>query len=268
MTNTSSAESVSIGQLMDLSGRTALVTGGAMGIGLGIVHCLHQAGANVVIADVNKEAAETAAAEFTDPDRVRTAVGDVSSPEDADAMVRTAVGAFGAVDLLVNNAGVYTISPFLEMSLDLARRTLEVNLPGVMACSQAAARQMIEQGRGGRIVTVSSIDSLTPSLEGMGHYGASKHGVAGLLKTMALELAPHGISVNSVAPGGIRTPGLGPLDDDVLADFETLVPMQRMGAPDEIGRAVLFLASGLASYMTGALVVVVDGGRTLRGAAV
>ncbi|MFC8009173.1 MULTISPECIES: SDR family NAD(P)-dependent oxidoreductase [Streptomyces] len=264
MTTSSSSETVSIGELMDLSGKTALVTGGAMGIGLGIVRRLHEAGANVVIADVDKEAAETAAAGF-ESDRIRTAVGDVSSADDAAAMVRIAVEAFGGLDVLVNNAGVYKISPFLETSLDLARRTIEVNLLGVMACSQAAARQMIEQGRGGRIVTVSSIESLTPSLEGMAHYGASKHGVAGLIKTMALELAPHGIQVNNVAPGGILTPGLGPLDDDVLAQFAKSVPMGRMGASDEIGKAVLFLASDLASYMTGTQIVV-DGGRTLRGA--
>ncbi|MFC9735759.1 SDR family NAD(P)-dependent oxidoreductase [Streptomyces roseolus] len=264
MTTSSSSDAVSIGELLDLGGKTALVTGGAMGIGLGIVKRLHEAGANVVIADIDKAAAENAVTEIGS-ERVRAAVGDVSDADDAAAMVRTAVEAFGGLDILVNNAGIYKISPFLELTLDLARRTVEVNLLGVMACSQAAARQMIEQGRGGRIITVSSIESLTPSLEGMAHYGASKHGVAGLIKTMALELAPHGIQVNNVAPGGILTPGLGPLDDEVLEQFAASVPMGRMGASDEIGKAVLFLASGLASYMTGTQIVV-DGGRTLRGA--
>ncbi|MFD6349526.1 SDR family NAD(P)-dependent oxidoreductase [Streptomyces roseolus] len=264
MTTSSPSDAVSIGELLDLGGKTALVTGGAMGIGLGIVKRLHEAGANVVIADIDKAAAENAVTEIGS-ERVRAAVGDVSDADDAAAMVRTAVEAFGGLDILVNNAGIYKISPFLELDLDLARRTVEVNLLGVMACSQAAARQMIEQGRGGRIITVSSIESLTPSLEGMAHYGASKHGVAGLIKTMALELAPHGIQVNNVAPGGILTPGLGPLDDAVLEQFAASVPMGRMGASDEIGKAVLFLASGLASYMTGTQIVV-DGGRTLRGA--
>ncbi|MFF9505233.1 SDR family NAD(P)-dependent oxidoreductase [Streptomyces sp. NPDC014656] len=264
MTTSSPSDAVSIGELLDLGGKTALVTGGAMGIGLGIVKRLHEAGANVVIADIDKAAAENAVTEIGS-ERVRAAVGDVSDADDAASMVRTAVKAFGGLDILVNNAGIYKISPFLELTLDLARRTVEVNLLGVMACSQAAARQMIEQGRGGRIITVSSIESLTPSLEGMAHYGASKHGVAGLIKTMALELAPHGIQVNNVAPGGILTPGLGPLDDAVLEQFAASVPMGRMGASDEIGKAVLFLASGLASYMTGTQIVV-DGGRTLRGA--
>ncbi|MDA3644235.1 SDR family oxidoreductase [Saccharopolyspora indica] len=267
MTKFPAAEAASIGELVDLSGKTALVVGGAMGIGLGIVRRLHEAGANVVVSDINGAAAEQAVAEFAEADRLHAVVGDVSDPADAEAMVRAAVDRFGALDIFVNNAGIYGIAPFLELDLETARRTLEVNLLGVMACSQAAARQMIAQGSGGRIIVVSSIESLTPSLVGMGHYGASKHGVAGLLKTMALELAPHGISVNSVAPGGIRTPGLGPLDDDVLDAFEAVVPMGRMGVPDEIGRVALFLASDLATYMTGTQVVV-DGGRTLRGAAV
>ncbi|GHB73301.1 beta-ketoacyl-ACP reductase [Streptomyces viridiviolaceus] len=268
MTNTSSPDSKSIGELVDLSGRTAIVTGGAMGIGLGAVRRLYEAGANVVIADVNKDAAEVAASEFDQPDRVRTVVADVSSPEDATSMVRAAVEAFGALDILVNNAGIYQGSAFLETSLEVARRTLEVNLLGVMLCSQAAARQMIEQGRGGRIVTVNSVESVNPSVLGLSHYGASKHGVAGLIKTMALELAPHGISVNNVCPGGTRTPGLSPLmDEDAIAELEKRIPLQRMGLPDDVGRVVLFLASDLAAFMTGTQVIV-DGGQTLRGAAV
>ncbi|MFG2657347.1 SDR family NAD(P)-dependent oxidoreductase [Streptomyces sp. NPDC048425] len=260
--------SMSIGELMDLRGMTVVVTGGAMGIGLGIVRRLYEAGANVVIADIDQDSASKALGEFADTARVRTAVADVSKPEDADAMVRAAVEAFGSLDILVNNAGIYRGSPFLNTSLELAQRTLEVNLLGVMVCSQAAARQMIEQGRGGRIVTVNSVEGVNPSVLGLAHYGASKHGVAGLIKTMALELAPHGISVNNVCPGGVRTPGLTPLlDEDAIVELEKRIPQQRIGVPDDIARVVLFLASGLAAYMTGTQIVV-DGGQTLRGCAV
>ncbi|MYV97799.1 SDR family oxidoreductase [Streptomyces sp. SID3343] len=263
-----SSESVSIGALMDLSGQTAVVTGGAMGIGLGIVRRLHEAGANLVIADIDEGALGKAVAEFDDASRIRTVVADVGKPEDADAMVRAAVDAFGALDILVNNAGIYQGSMFLDTSLELAQRTLAVNLLGVMLCSQAAARQMIEQGRGGRIVTVNSVEAVNPSVLGLAHYGASKHGVAGLVKTMALELAPHGIAVNTVCPGGVRTPGLAPfLDEDAIVELEKRIPKGRIAVPDDIARVVLFLSSDLASYLTGTQIVV-DGGQTLRGCAV
>ncbi|WP_439678398.1 SDR family NAD(P)-dependent oxidoreductase [Embleya sp. MST-111070] len=262
------SESVSIGDLMDLSGQTTVVTGGAMGIGLGIVRRLYEAGANVVIADVNADALGKALAEFEDAARVRTVVADVSKPEDADAMIRAAVDAFGSLDVLVNNAGIYQGSSFLDIGLELAQSTLAVNLLGVMLCSQAAARQMIEQGRGGRIVIVNSVEAVNPSVLGLAHYAASKHGVAGMVKTMALELAPHDISVNTVCPGGVRTPGLMPfLDEDAIVELEKRIPKARIAVPDDIARVVLFLASDLASYLTGTQIVV-DGGQTLRGCAV
>jgi 2-deoxy-D-gluconate 3-dehydrogenase len=121
---------------------------------------------------------------------------------------------------------------------------------------------MIDQGHGGRIINITSIDALHPSMVGLAHYDASKHGAWGFTKNVALELAPHRIWVNAIAPGGIRTPGAGEMDDDTLKAFEALIPMHRMGAPDDIGRAALFLASDLCSYMTGAQIVV-DGGRLL-----
>jgi NAD(P)-dependent dehydrogenase (short-subunit alcohol dehydrogenase family) len=252
-------EKTPLAALTSLSGRTALVTGGAIGIGRGIAERLHEAGANVTIADIDGSAAARAADELG-PERVHAVAGDVSKAADTAAMVAAAVEKFGALDILVNNAGVYKMYEFLDIDLEDARRTLDVNLIGVLACSQAAARQMIEQGRGGRIITVSSVEGLNPTQLLLGHYSASKHGVNGLLKTMTLALAPHGITVNSVAPGGIRTPGLGPLDQEVLAAFEATVPMGRMGLPDDIARAVLFLASELSSYMTGT-VLEITGGR-------
>ena len=123
---------------------------------------------------------------------------------------------------------------------------------------------MVEQGGGGRIMNVTSIDALHPSMVGLAPYDASKHGLWGFTKNVALELAPHGIAVNAVAPGGVDTPGAGTgdLDPGVREAFKRLIPMGRMGEPDDIARAVLFLASDLASYVTGAQLVV-DGGRLL-----
>ncbi|MCD0453541.1 SDR family oxidoreductase [Actinocorallia sp. API 0066] len=255
----------SVAELTDLTGKVALVTGGAQGIGLGIVRRLHEVGANVVIADINKETAEQAAAEFT-ADRVKAVVGDVSNADDAAAIVRATVEAFGGLDILVNNAGIFPGAAFVDVDPEVARRTFEVNLLGVLVVSQAAARQLVEQGRGGRIITVNSVESVNPSVLGLGHYSASKHGVHGLIKTMALELAPHGITVNNVCPGGTLTPGLtGLLDDDTIAAIAAQNPLGRLAEADDIARAALFLASDLGSYLTGTQIVV-DGGRTLRGA--
>ncbi len=250
-------------ELTNLSGRTAIVTGGAMGIGRGIVGRLAEAGANLVVADLALAAAEDVAAELN----VRHAGGaigvaaDVSDPLGVHHMMHAAVEAFGAVDILVNNAGIYPSRPLAELDLDTFRHVLDVNLTGLFLCTKAVSERMIEQGRGGRILNISSIDALHPSMVGLAAYDASKHGAWGFTKNVALELAPHGIWVNAIAPGGIRTPGTGG-DEASMDEFAKLIPMGRIGDPDEIGRAALFLVSDLASYVTGAQLVV-DGGRLL-----
>jgi 2-dehydro-3-deoxy-D-gluconate 5-dehydrogenase len=252
-------------ELIDLSGRAAIVTGGAMGIGLGIARRLHEAGAGVLIADLDPDAAERAAEELR-AGRKGSAVAvsvDVSDPEDVKRMIVTATEGFGALDVLVNNAGIFPMAPLGDLDLETFQRVLDVNLTGLYLCTKAASERMIAQGRGGRIVNVTSIDALHPSMVGLSHYDASKHGAWGFTKASALELAPHDIQVNAIAPGGIRTPGVGDVDQEALKGFEAMVPMGRMGDPDEIGRAALFLASGLSAYMTGAQLVV-DGGRLLR----
>jgi 2-deoxy-D-gluconate 3-dehydrogenase len=251
--------------LIDLSGHTAIVTGGAMGIGLGIVNRLHEAGANVVVADRDRETAEEIVAEI-DGKRPGAALAvpvDVSDPAGVERMIGKAIDSFGALDILVNNAGIYPSRPLADLDLETFRRVLDVNLTGLYLCTRAAAARMVEQGTGGRIVNVTSIDALHPSMVGLAHYDASKHGAWGFTKNVALELAPHGIRVNAIAPGGIKTPGIGDVDNETMAAFAELIPMGRLGDPDEIGRATLFLASELSSYMTGAQLVV-DGGRLLR----
>lgn len=149
-------------------------------------------------------------------------------------------------------------------------KVVDVNLKGVFLCTKKVAEKMIAQGKGGKIINVTSIDALHPSSAGLAHYDASKHGVWGFTKNVALELAPHKIWVNAVAPGGISTPGTAEVQQKMevpqgvdmqklMEAFMAKIPMKRMGEPDEIGKVVLFLASDMASYMTGSQIVV-DGG--------
>jgi 2-dehydro-3-deoxy-D-gluconate 5-dehydrogenase len=253
-----------LSELIDLTGSTAIVTGAAMGIGLGIARRLHEAGANVVIADLD-EAAASAAATGLAAERANGAIAvcnDVSDEDSVRRMVQVTVECFDGLDILVNNAGIYPMVPMAELDVETFRRVLDVNLTGLFLCTRAAASRMMEQGRGGRIVNVTSIDAIHPSMVGLAHYDASKHGAWGYTKNVALELAPHGIWVNAVAPGGIATPGTAGMDDETMRSFEAMIPMGHMGDPDDIGRTVLFLASDLASYMTGSQIVV-DGGRLL-----
>jgi 2-deoxy-D-gluconate 3-dehydrogenase len=259
----------SIAQLMNLSGKVAIVTGGAMGIGFGIASRLSEAGASVVIADMNFAAAEASAAALLAKGRNASAVEtDVSDAAQVERMVETAVARYGGVDILVNNAGIYPQAPAMGMETETFEKILAVNLKGAFLCCKAAAAHMITQGRGGKIINITSIDALHPSSIGLAAYDASKHGLWGFTKNLALELAPHKIWVNAVAPGGISTPGAGAgkeVSDDVkkmMDAFLTRIPMQRLGESDEIGTVVLFLATGLSSYMTGTQIVV-DGGALL-----
>lgn len=258
-------------ELVNLTGKSAVVTGGAAGIGYGIAYRLAEAGAGVLVADIDAEAAESAAKQLREYGFTATAIAvDVADEESVIRMVDTAVATYGGVDILVNNAGIYPNILVMNMTADDFDHVLKVNLRGVFLCTRIAARQMIEQGRGGRIVNVTSIDALHPSSAGLAHYDASKHGVWGFTKNVAIELAPHGIWVNAIAPGAIATPGVAasqagaqlPAGVDmrqVLEAFLARIPMKRVGEPDDIGRAALFLASDLSSYMTGSQVVV-DGG--------
>lgn len=252
--------------LMDLSSKAALVTGGAMGIGLGIAYRLAEAGASVVIADLNEAVAVKAAADLKAKGWKATPVtADVSSAVQAEAAVEATVRTYGGIDILVNNAGIYPTIPIMKLQPKDFERILAVNLEGAFNCTKAAAQRMIEQGRGGKIINVTSIDALHPSMIGLATYDASKHGLWGFTKNAALELAPHKIWVNAIAPGAISTPGTGaggPPNPELQKLMEPLVakiPMHRMGDSDDIGKVALFLASDLSSYMTGSQIVA-DGG--------
>ncbi len=251
-----------VADLIDLTGRTAIVTGGAMGIGLAISQRLHEAGANVVVADV---ASTDEVVEALTAARAGSALGlhvDVSDAAQVAAAFTATAAAFGGADIVVNNAGIYPNVALSGLDEATFKRVLDVNLVGLFLMTKAASEQMIATGNGGRIINITSIDALHPSMIGLSHYDASKHGAWGFTKNVALELAQHGIWVNAIAPGGVATPGIGDLSDELLAGFAATIPMKRLGDPDDIARATLFLASDLASYVTGAQLVV-DGGKLL-----
>lgn len=262
---------VSIDSIIDLSGKVAIVTGGAKGIGFGVAWRLTEAGASVVIADLIKEEVDKSTADLVAIGRkAKAVVADVSNEEDVKKMVEEAVSSYGGVDILVNNAGIYPNIPVLKMNLADFEKVLAVNLKGVFLCTKYISEQMIKQGKGGKIINITSIDALHPSSVGLAHYDASKHGVWGFTKNVALELAPYKIWVNAIAPGGIATPGVQAMQSKapapsgvdmskMLEAFLVKIPMHRMGEIDDIGKVALFLASDMSSYMTGSQIVV-DGG--------
>lgn len=259
---------VPLPDLIRLDGRAAAVTGAGRGIGRGIALRLAEAGAAVAVVDRDEASASAVADEIRAAGGVARAVrADVSDEADVAALVDACREALGGIDVMVNNAGVFPACPVLSMEAADFDRVLSVNLRGVFLCTRAAALAMVDQGRGGAIVNVTSIDALHPSMVGLAHYDASKHGVWGFTKNVALELADHGIRVNAVAPGAVLTPGVEEMSGGdmagTVAAFAERIPMRRMGDPDDIARAVLFLASPMSSYMTGAQVVV-DGGVLLR----
>lgn len=261
-------------ELLNLAGRTAIVTGGAQGIGRAIALRLAEAGAAVMISDLKRPALD-ATVEMIRNNRGRAAgiVADVSAEADVTKMVETTVKEFGSLDILVNNAGIFPSQLVMQMTKTDFERVLQTNLTGLFLCTQKAAAQMIAQGKGGRIINITSIDALHPSQIGLAHYDASKHGVWGFTKNVALELAPHKIWVNAIAPGGIITEGVKEMTaaaqlpagidmSKVMESFLAKIPMHRMGEPDEIAKVALFLASDMSSYMTGSQIVV-DGGALL-----
>jgi 2-dehydro-3-deoxy-D-gluconate 5-dehydrogenase len=256
--------------LLDLTGKTALVTGAAQGFGLACARRLAEAGAAVAVADRRADRLEAARARLEgDGYAVAAVEGDIALEPDVARLVSTAVERFGRLDVLVNNAGVF--SNFLLEHLTPAEfhRIIGVNVGGAFLCIRAAAAQMREQGDGGSIVNITSIDAVHPSGSGLSHYGTSKHAIWGLTKTMALELGPDGIRVNAVAPGPSLTEGAiefvqagAPEGIDVDAQwaaYEARIPLRRLAQADDVARAALFLASDLGSYVNGAQIVV-DGG--------
>ena len=259
-------------KLLDLKGKTAIVTGGSLGIGYGISYRLAEAGANIIIANRNIDEAKRAVEELTQKGfKVKAVKTDVSLEGDVKNLIMETVKLFGSVDILVNNAGVFPFFSLSQLTSETFDKVIAINLRSVFLCTKYASEQMIKQGKGGKIINITSIDAIHPSMVGLAHYDASKHGVWGFTKNVALELAKNNIWVNAVAPGGVMTRGVAmvqsqgkPVELPRNPEPPKMeVAMGRMGVPDDIGKVVLFLASDMASYMTGSQIVV-DGGYLLK----
>ena len=245
----------------ELAGKVAVVTGAGSGIGHAIAEVLGAAGASVVVNYFGYEAeAEELAAKLTATGMKSVAVkADVSDSAQVQGMVDQAVKELGRVDVLVNNAGVESPSPFLEVPEQLWDRMLQIDLKGAFLCAQACARVMKDHG-GGSIVNISSVHEDVP-FPGFTPYAAAKGGMRMLMRNAALELAPFKIRVNNIAPGAIKTPiqAATGLDAEKEAKIDAIVPLGRMGTPEEVAQVALFLASDRASYVTGSTYYV-DGG--------
>jgi glucose 1-dehydrogenase len=247
-----------------LAGKVAIVTGGGTGIGAGICEALARAGASVV-ASPNKNVAgaeETAASLREAGASVFVQACDVRDNDQVQSLFDTTLREFGRVDILVNNAGITEPHPLLEMTLDEWDKTLDINLRGMFLCTQRAAREMVKQGDGGRIVNLSSVHGFG-AVPHHAHYEASKGGINMFTKACAIELAPHNIQVNAIAPGAIEVPRYFDMPGYNRDEWGERIPAGRVGLPDDIGPLAAFLCSEGASYMTGQIIWV-DGGMISR----
>ena len=252
-----------------LDGRVAVITGGARGIGRTVAERYLSCGARVAVADV--AGADVTAAELAvdHPGRVVGLTVDVTDEDSVRALREQVVAELGGLDVAVANAGVLLLEPVLETGLPQWQRVLDVNLTGTFLTCRELGRQLVEQGRGGRIIVSSSLFGVRGG-RGNGAYSASKFGMIGLVQSLAAELAPHGITANAVCPGQVDTPMLqqlftdraastGRSPDEVRQDLLDTIPLGRLAPPQEIADVYVYLASSLSSYVT-AQSLVVDGG--------
>ena len=251
--------------MFDLANKVALITGARRGMGKAHALALAKQGAKVVITDIDAGECQIVA------DEIKSGKGeavcfklDVSKKEEVDMVFNEIIKKFGRLDILVNNAGIFLPKPALEMSEEEWDRTLNINLKGEFLCAQRAAKEMAKNNPpvgGGRIINIASIASggVGIGFEGAAHYAASKGGIIGMTETLAIEFAPFGITVNAIAPGAIETPMIGAVTKELLSEIKLRVPLKRIGRPEEVSAAVVFLASDEASYITG-VTFYVDGG--------
>jgi NAD(P)-dependent dehydrogenase (short-subunit alcohol dehydrogenase family) len=258
-----------LGELFSLAGRTAVVTGSASGIGQAIARRLGEAGANVVVADLDEAAAVATAGELAQriPGEAWAVGVDVADGASVRALSERAVELASGLDIWVNAAGIYPIQNLLEMDDAFWDRVLDINLRGTMIGAREAARQMIATGRRGVIINLASVTSFRAGSAGGAAYVASKHGVAGLTKSLAVEFGAAGIRALAIAPATVMTPGMRVLEEQFAGllggDFVEMmiqrVQLGRVAVADDVARVAVFCASDLAAYMTGSTLQV-DGG--------
>jgi 2-dehydro-3-deoxy-D-gluconate 5-dehydrogenase len=248
-------------ELFDLGGKVALVTGASRGLGAAMAVALGTAGAHVALHASERPCAETAAAiEKMRRGSTRCVTANLADRTAVDRLVPEVLGAFGTLDIVVNNAGIIRRQPAAQHGDALWDEVIEVNLTSLFRLSRAAAAHMIERGQGGKIINVASLLSFQGGINVPG-YVAAKGGVAQLTKALANEWAPHGINVNAIAPGYMKTDNTRALQDDAVRSKQILdrIPAGRWGAPEDLAGAALFLASRASDYVHGH-VLVVDGG--------
>jgi NAD(P)-dependent dehydrogenase (short-subunit alcohol dehydrogenase family) len=244
----------------DFSGQVVVVTGAGRGIGAGIARRFAQAGATTLIHYHTSQAgAEQLAGEIRSAGgSALTFPADLANPQQVKNLFRQIWQLFGRLDVLVNNAGSYPVTPLVEMTPEDWEGVISTNLRSVFLCTQAAARLFITQGRGGSIINISSVEDTFPAW-GHSHYNAAKAGVLMFTRSVARELGQHQIRVNAVSPGLIGRPGLEQDWPDGVARWTKTAPLVRLGEPEDVGDACLFLASPAARWITG-IDLVVDGG--------
>jgi 3-oxoacyl-[acyl-carrier protein] reductase len=243
---------------MRLQDKVAIVTGGGQGIGRATAITFAREGAKVVVADLNEEATKAVAEEITSSGgQAIPVVVNVTQSDSVDAMVQATVDWGGTIDVLVNNAGITKDSRLQKMGEDAWDAVINVNLKGVWLCGKAASAKMLEQGSGS-IINASSIVGLYGNF-GQSNYAATKGGVIAMTQTWAIEMGPKGVRVNAIAPGFTMTPMLETVPQKVLDDISSKTPMRRLGTPEDIANAYLFLASDESSFITGQVLAVSGG---------
>ncbi|MFC5541013.1 3-oxoacyl-ACP reductase FabG [Ureibacillus suwonensis] len=243
---------------MRLKGKVAIITGGANGIGKAATKRFLEEGAKVVVADIQKEAGEQLAKQFRDQGHeVMFYPVNVASKDEVETMVEKVKEIFGKIDILINNAGITRDAMLVKMTEEQFNDVIDVNLKGVFHCAQAVAKVMIEQGNG-KIINTSSVSGIYGNI-GQTNYAAAKAAIVGMTKTWAKELGKKGINVNAVAPGFTKTTMVEKMPEKILNYMESITSLKRLGEPDDIANAYLFLASDESNYITGH-VLHVDGG--------
>lgn len=244
------------------SNQVVIVTGASRGIGRGIAHLFAEEGAAVIL--VGRDEVQLKAVQASIQDRKGSALfvqADVSNPKDMERMVEEALSHYGRIDVLCHNAGIYPQARLERMTLEEWQMVIDVNLTGTFLAVKACIPAMKAQGHG-KIVITSSISGPQTALPGYSHYTASKGGVAGFVRTAAVELAKYKINVNAVEPGNIMTEGLEATGSEHIHQMIRAIPLGRLGTPEDVAHAILFLSSEEASYITGQSLII-DGGQTL-----